>query len=208
MGASRQHHLVLLLAALLAGMLLALTQVRAVAAPADRIWPIGPVLDQGSTPMCVGYAWIGYLHAGPQPLWPPFSAAQLYAAAKHRDGAPDKPGTWLWAAEWVLRDTGYLTEVYYTHSLTDSLAYLARTGPVLVDAPWFGTTRHAYLLYGVDAARTRVWLQNSWGRDWGQGGTAIWSIEVLLAKKDVWYAWPRKPLLGPAWWRVVNGWAD
>ena len=193
--------------ALVSGILLSLGEVRLAAAPTDRFWPLGPVLDQGPLPACEGFAWLGYLHAGPQPSWPVFNGAMLYYAAKHRDGHPELDGTWSWAVVAVLQEAGYLQTVRYTSVLTDALAYLATTGPVVVEAPWPGTpSRHAFLLYGVDAARTHVWLQNSWGDDWGTRGTARWPVQILLNAADAWYVLPTKPSQGPALWRVINGW--
>jgi hypothetical protein len=45
--------------------------------------------------------------------------------------------------------------------------------------------KHAFALVGYDAKG--FWVQNSWGKDWGKGGTALWTYEDWLFNiQDAW----------------------
>lgn len=142
-----------------------------------RIWATGPVLNQGSTPFCVGYAARGFLDAEPKPFTSEYpSATRIYWKAHNVfDDIPDDPnnpyeGTTVQGAAAYLEAIGLLD---YTEWSTDTLLlgeYLLRQGPVLIASPWTYSmdywqqpggyvepkegdlvrAYHAWLIYGYD----------------------------------------------------------
>lgn len=65
---------------------------------------------------------------------------------------------------------------------------------------------HAFAIVGYD--RDGFWIQNSWGKDWGRGGTALWTYEDWLANiQDAWVF--RLALPTPQIWHLpVSGGSD
>ena len=65
---------------------------------------------------------------------------------------------------------------------------------------------HAFAIVGYN--RDGFWIQNSWGKDWGRGGTALWTYEDWLANiQDAWVF--RLALPTPQIWHLpVSGGSD
>ncbi|MFW2403461.1 MAG: C1 family peptidase [Gammaproteobacteria bacterium] len=65
---------------------------------------------------------------------------------------------------------------------------------------------HAFAIVGYD--RDGFWIQNSWGREWGRGGTALWTYEDWLANiQDAWVF--RLAVPTPQIWHLpVSGGSD
>lgn len=175
--------------------------------------PLYPVLDQGSSPMCVAYS-----AAGEQGFFdlrdtgsvlfdePRFfsaiggtaSGAIIRDALKYRlatgyppQGHADQAGAHRIAA-------------YYAVPVTqaDICAAIASFGPLVVGTPWANSWfrpvggvlpafdravgGHAILAVGWNATGLR--LRNSWGADWGQGGEATLPWAQVGHLREAWKA--------------------
>jgi hypothetical protein len=178
-----------------------------------RFWTGGPVLDQGATPQCVGYAGWGWLRGGPvinKDL--PFTPSDLYHWAQERDEWPgeDYEGTSTLGLMKALKDKGYISEYRWALDAETLVAWVLENGPVVVGTNWYmdmftpdrwgfispageNVGGHEWRIVG--ASRTRqcpdgttgaVRMINSWGTGWGQNGRAWVSITDLdrLIKED------------------------
>lgn len=175
--------------------------------------PLYPVLDQGSSPMCVAYSaaaeqgWFDLRDSGlalfDEPLFfarigGTVNGAVIRVALAERlkdgypvDGHADQAGAHRIAA-------------YYAVPVTraDLCAAIQSFGPVVIGTPWYhrwfapvggvlGTPDysvggHAILAVGWDATGLR--LRNSWGADWGQGGEATLPWAQLHYLREAWKA--------------------
>lgn len=160
---------------------------------------VGPTLDQGSTPHCVGFAGVGWMNAEPVPnLLDNYDGHELYWDCKEIDGYPGD-GTYVRTVAKVLKNRGRLDN-YAFGNLLDSRRFLLQQGPVVFGIPWYegffypdaeGVIRavgyiaggHAILACGADP--TYCYLQNSWGTGWGIGGGCKIRWEDLAAAFDI-----------------------
>jgi hypothetical protein len=174
----------------------------------SRYWSVGTVLDQGSTPQCVGYAGWGWLRGGPTVNKAmPFTPEDLYHWAQDRDEWPgaDYDGTSTLGLMKALKDKGYITEYRWAFDAMTLVNWVLEKGPVLVGTDWFmdmfTPDRFGYLEPTGDNAGGHEWriiganlerkdplgrwkpgavrMVNSWGRGWGDYGKAWMAIEVL-----------------------------
>lgn len=155
----------------------------------QRYYKIGPVLDQGETPMCVGFGWRGWLSAelvmelgGP-------AASQIYTAAQALDELPmPHDGSTVRAGAKALAAAGFIqTYGWAFDAMTIRDWLLAGKGSVVVGTRWYeamstpkhgglvdvaGELRggHCYLAIGYSAKRQTFRFVNSWGREWGDSG--------------------------------------
>jgi len=167
--------------------------------PARRWHSDGPVLDQGETSACVGFAWAGWGISAPvEDDWGNADGAFIYGACKAIDGDP-REGTTVRAGAAVMRHAGRLGTYFWAASVDEALDYLAAPygAPIVFGTVWTESmmtpgplTRiirptgrivggHAWLAIGVD--RSYVRLRNSWGRAWGKNGEARIRIVDLKA---------------------------
>ncbi len=177
-----------------------------------RLWNAGAVLDQGSTPQCVGYAGWGWLAGGPVTNRPKFSPTDLYKLAQARDEWPgdNYDGTSTLGLMKALKDSGYINSYVWAFDAETVASWILAKGPVCVGTNWFmdmftpdragflGATGslaggHEYRLVGAyrdkvcpDGTKGAVRMVNSWGRGWGQQGRAWISFATLdkLIKED------------------------
>ena len=181
------------------------------ALPASYAAPgMPPVLDQGSSPMCVAFsssAMKSWMDKRDQAHWFDFNEPAFFrqiggtsAGARVRD-AMDR----LLAAGYPPDPTHHKIAAYFAVPVTASAikAAILDLGPVIISTPWyrswFTPTRdgilrtpdvkvggHAIVAYGWDNRGIR--LRNSWGTDWGIGGDC-WMPTVDLARVvGVWKA--------------------
>lgn len=150
-------------------------------------WETGPVLNQGSTPTCVGHAAQGILTATPnrQKGMNPF---EIYNWAHDNDEFPPQTqGTSIRAGLLALRNFGKIKAFYWAKTTDQMTQHLLTRGPLIVGTDWlrqmdspdkFGRVKaegsatggHAYVIYGVDLYQGVYRGLNSWGESWAVGG--------------------------------------
>jgi hypothetical protein len=158
--------------------------------------------NQGSEPECVAYAWTHWLEDGPltQPGPAPLrDPGLLYDEAQREDEWPGEgyDGTSVRAGAKVLQRLGYVLSYHWAWDLQTALDGLFEAGPVVMGTNWYrsmfepdeeGYIReltggivggHAWLINGGSRSRGIVRCKNSWGRDWGRGGTFWLPFELL-----------------------------
>lgn len=155
--------------------------------------------DQGATPHCVGYAWAHWLANAPirgQYLEP----AGVYTCAQRFDEwrGESYEGTSVRAGCKVLRSLGFVERFEWATTVDQVATAVLSRGPVVIGSSWFegmnatddsGFVRvagellggHAWIITGVNVARQRFRLLNSWGDAWGERGRA-WISAADLAK--------------------------
>lgn len=158
----------------------------------------GPVLDQGNTPQCVGYAFRQLLNTAPVMQQGGPSATDIYREAQRIDEWPGEgyEGTSVRAGAKVLHALGYLSAYHWATRPEDVRDYVLASGPVVVGTDWytgmFTTDRdgymsvagqivggHAYVICGYSTGRSAFRMINSWGKAFGQAGRAWIRFEDL-----------------------------
>lgn len=162
-----------------------------------KMWHSDRVLDQTTTPHCVGFAFAGWGIATPvEDPWTDVMGHSIYRECKVLDGEPGaENGSSVRSGAKVMKHRGRIGTYFFASSVDEALDYLARFGPVVAGTVWSdammkpsfigriirptGTVvgGHAYLLIGVDARY--VTIRNSWGTAWGKGGEARLAIDDL-----------------------------
>ena len=152
----------------------------------ERFWAVGPTLNQGSTPHCVGFAGADWGNCLPvDDEWDDSQGHALYYAVKVLEGEPgEENGAWVRDLAKVLKNEGRIG-TYAFGNLATARAFVLTQGPVVLGIRWYedmdrpdseGRVRptgdlrggHAVLLYGADP--DYAYLQNSWGDGWGDHG--------------------------------------
>lgn len=154
--------------------------------------------NQGSTPMCVGYAWAHWIEDGPvlhNGIHPIVSPITIYKEAQKVDEwyGENYNGTSVRAGAKYLRSTGRIQSYYWAFDVNTLINTVLNIGPVVVGTNWYrgmfypdinGLIRvsgnlaggHAYCINGVDIPRKLFRIKNSWGRSWGKNGYAFISF--------------------------------
>lgn len=157
--------------------------------PRKRPYNLGPTLDQGRAPMCVGFSARDKLASapimvhndqGPTPI-------QIYDGAQQNDEweGTNYDGTSVRGAFKYLQAQGYLASYVWAASVTDCERYIRDGyGTIVLGTDWregmfevdqFGFCRvegdivggHAYHLFWMDPVKREAWCKNSWGPNWG-----------------------------------------
>lgn len=169
-----------------------------------KMWASTARLDQGEEGACVGFAWSHELEAEPEPV-PGIDDAfafDVYERAKRIDewAGEAYSGTSVLAGAKVVQELGHLSEYRWAFGLDDVLSTLSWHGPVVLGINWYYTMYypdenhyivpqgqkaggHAIMAVGYDHEAGEVWLQNSWGADWGKDGLCrirIGDLDTLL----------------------------
>src|SRR5581483_7001264 len=170
-----------------------------------RTWSApGLPLDQGATPMCVGYSCRGLLLAAPvinKPEHP--SAQEIYDGAQRNDEFPDTPpadGSSVRGGFKFLQKCGLIGEYVWAANVDEVMRFVLTRGPVVLGINWYDSMMepdrhgwlhisknaqivggHAILAIGVNMATGALRLMNSWGAEWGQRGRA-WLRREDLAR--------------------------
>lgn len=155
-------------------------------------WHGSAFLDQGSTSMCVEYAWHHYVQAGrvrPRAKYPYWTVGEPYHAMQKIDEWPgeDYDGTSVRAGAKLMQEMGFITEYRWAWDLETVVDAVTRLGPVVVGTNWYddmfdpdqrGIVRatgynlggHAWLIDGANRKHGMARAKNSWGRSWGKNG--------------------------------------
>lgn len=103
-----------------------------------RPWQLGPQLDQGQTPMCVGYSGRQWLTMTPvrykeaQPDGP-----ACYHGAQQYDGDPlPHDGSDSHGLMKFFQEQGLVGAYHWAQGIDDALTFLTTTGPLLMGANW------------------------------------------------------------------------
>ncbi len=156
-----------------------------------------------------------------------FRAARVEAGQPEEEGGDGGYGTHLWAAARVLESRGLIEATYACGDMDAVSAALLERGPVVAGITWHDSMDapqdlggrfvcrvapdsaprggHGVVLNGVlldeeiDGVRGFVRFKNSWGREWGQAGQALISIEDLarVLQGDALLPIPAQAALGP-----------
>lgn len=170
--------------------------------PQRKQWSPGAVLDQGREGACVGFGWTAEALASPvrvnfdrvkaTPLRDPQRiASYVYKQAQAMDEWPgeDYEGTSVNAGAKIMRNLGLVKEYRWAFGVDQMIAALQK-GPVVIGIPWYESMYeapngkvviggqnvggHCLLVTGYDTrSGTPVYTwRNSWGLDYGTGGSA------------------------------------
>jgi hypothetical protein len=162
-------------------------------------WHSDRVLNQGTTPHCVGFAWAGWGISDPvEDKWTDCMGHSIYRECKVLDGDPGaENGSTVRSGAKVMVRRKRVGTYFFAQSVDEALDYLARYGTVVFGSVWteamFNPSHfthvirptgkvvggHAWLAIGVDSRF--VTIRNSWGTDWGRGGEARITITDLKA---------------------------
>lgn len=179
------------------------------AVPLAKTWRYAhPVLDQGSHPFCVAYAWTAMLLASPisakkgfpfgNPLGIKNFAANLYDQAQQLDGIPgtDYEGTTVRGGAKALKANNYVVSYLWGINADTVGRYILSRGPVVIGVDWYlgmmdlkpdkiarmtggALGGHAALLIGYDSRRAMFRVLNSWGASWGANGRCWLPADTL-----------------------------
>lgn len=166
----------------------------------SQFWAVGPILDQGTTPQCVGYCAKQFLQTAPTVTLDGPSATELYHMAQARDEWPGEnyDGSSVRGVAKALQDLGRLASYVWAANAIDVRDWVVTHGPVMFGTLWFDAMfkpctgwlcglfgkryvlsvkgkvagGHAYLVTGYDAKKDRFEITNSWGPTWANKGRA------------------------------------
>lgn len=172
----------------------------------SKTWTAGDVLDQGSTPQCVGYAGYGWLQAGPVVNTKlPFTPADLYHWAQDNDEWPGSnyDGSSTLGLMKALKAKGYIDKYVWATDAETLMRWILTTGPVIVGTDWYNdmftpdrdgfldalgenSGGHEWRIIGAnrdkkcpDGTKGAVRMVNSWGKNWGDHGRAWVALTTL-----------------------------
>lgn len=115
----------------------------------DKLWNVGPILDQGREGACVGFGWTAEAlstptavkldrMAAPVPHEPNAFALNLYHTAQKLDDEPgeDYEGTSVLAGAKAMTQFGLLKEYRWALSIDDVINAIIHRGPVVLGIEW------------------------------------------------------------------------
>jgi hypothetical protein len=172
-----------------------------VALPDEKLWRIGPILDQGEEGACVGFAWRAWMSARPIANDPDrhIRARDIYLRAQRVDEfegqEPRMSGTSVRAGAKVMVEEGHLREYVWSGSADEILTWVRAKGPLVFSTQWFDAMYepdengyvypkggiaggHALCMFGVTADDDGH-IQQSWGEDHGVDGCIRVSRKTL-----------------------------
>ena len=160
--------------------------------PKSKYWWTRFPLDQGDTPMCVGFATRQFLSSSPVPDISGPGAEEIYAGARRLDEWPGEnyEGTSGRGAMKFLQSIGYIEEYQWTWDIKQAMEFVLLHGTLLLGIKWTkdmftpdghgiihptgkDAGGHEVLVRGVDRTRGLFQILNSWGADWGTNGRAF-----------------------------------
>jgi hypothetical protein len=191
--------------------------------------PLYPVVDQGSSPMCVAYSaageqgWYDLRDTGLALFDEALFFRQIGGTASGaviRDALARRLSAGYPVSGHPELAASHRIAAYSSVPVTqaDFCAAILSFGPVVIGTPWASSWfhpvddvlpafdravgGHAILAVGWDAAGLR--LRNSWGADWGQGGEATLAWDELGHVREAWKAVDRiDPRPTTTRWRIA-----
>jgi len=172
--------------------------------PDATVWERGDSTDQGREGACVGFGWGNWHNCKPKGYMNQVDNTYcfgIYRRAQENDAWPgtDYEGTSVRAGAKTMLERFLLDTYLWARSLDELDAWLLTKGPVVVASNWYRSMDtltssnfvqvdvnsgvrggHCYLLYGKDE-QNRYYFQNSWGDDYGDGGSFYMSLNGLKA---------------------------
>lgn len=167
-----------------------------------------PILNQGDLGSCTGNAMCGWLGCAPHVTTPAAAASydegfavSLYEDATRLDNfpgsyPPDDTGSSGLAVAKAAKARGLISR-YLHATTTNGFLQALMHQPVIIGIPWYDSFdtpdanglvdlppdaqmrgRHELLVRGYDADAQTLWLDNSWGTDWGLSGSFKMPISV------------------------------
>lgn len=175
-----------------------------------RNWFAGPELDQGETPMCVGYSGWGWLRGGPTVNVPNFAPQELYHWAQQHDQweGEDYEGSSTLGLMQVLTDAGFVKAYKWAFNVDLLVPWVLTTGPLLFGTNWheemFFPRKDGFVIVDGAIAGGHEWrmtginldkkapdgtkgagrIVNTWGQSWGQAGRAWISFKDVQKLLD------------------------
>jgi Papain family cysteine protease len=160
--------------------------------PMTKSWDVDVWLDQGNDGACVGFGFAHELNAYPDRIPCDTSCAfDIYHTSQRIDDWPgeDYEGTSVLAGAKTLTSDGYYTNYFWAETEEDMARAVSHTGPVVIGIDWYNgmfdpdadgfihptggvAGGHCILVKGIDVEGGYYILHNSWGRSWGDNGTA------------------------------------
>jgi len=152
-------------------------------------WAVARILNQGSTPHCVGFAWCGFGISLPVfDDWDNSRGDEIYYQAKIFDGEPGQEnGSTTRSGVQAFQYFGLLSSYAFATSLDDIVTWLLVNGPVVTGTNWYNQMMspdstglikvggsivggHEWMLSGVDTVTRKLKGTNSWGTEFGING--------------------------------------
>ena len=164
---------------------------RAAAQITSTDWAVRRVLDQGTTPHCVGFAWAGFGISLPIfDDWQNDMGNKIYYAAKVIDGEPNQEdGSNTRSGVQAFTQFGKLSQYAFANSMQDVIDWVLTTGPIVGGTNWYDSMMdadsqgyvtitpnasiaggHEWMISGVDTVKRIFHCTNSWGTSWGING--------------------------------------
>lgn len=168
----------------------------------SKVWAVAdPVLDQGQTPMCVGYGTAKWVEAAPIVNTLP-DPVKLYHEAQQYDDTPgdNYEGTTVRGAMKALKVDGLVSSYSWAFDINTVINYVLEKGPMVAGTNWYNNMfdpdvngnlsvsgslagGHCYVLIGADQSHKNrsgkagaLMILNSWGDSWGLHGRAWMSF--------------------------------
>ena len=157
--------------------------------------------DQKNTPHCVGFSWAHWLEDGPvgqSGVAPIIQPKVIYENAQKLDewSGENYDGTSVRGGVKYLQKMGKVKNYYWGYNLQTLIDTVLNVGPVVVGTNWYNSMfypdrnglikiggglagGHAYVINGVDTKKRLFRLKNSWGKSWGQYGSAYISFNDM-----------------------------
>lgn len=153
----------------------------------QRFYKLGPVLDQGNTAFCGGYAAEGIMNS--EPIIQSIGGTKIYYRCKEFDGLVGE-GTTMDGVIGALKSFRVISEGYITENPQEIYQYVGNVSPVLVALNWTekmmkpderGYVKaggdliggHCFLCWGISRESEKIFFRNSWGADFGLSGNFI-----------------------------------
>ncbi|REK56952.1 MAG: hypothetical protein DWQ49_09600 [Bacteroidetes bacterium] len=172
----------------------------------SKFYKSGPILDQGTSSACVGFACAQFLKSFPKEN--DANPFEIYSLAQELDEFAGKEpryyGTSIRGGMKALFQMGFIKEYLWAKDVYSIRSFVVDRGPIVVGTHWYdrmsklqnGFARiegerkggHAYLISGVSVEQQAFRCINSWGSKWGENGrfwVSFSDMRILLDEGGV-----------------------